>query len=244
MALKLEPIIRRSFQWLTATSQEGIITQIEEALQSRPSVVAGALLLGAIWGGFVPVAVFEITHVEKISLRAPLSQWDPLHYVVVAGLVFSSTSVWAWGRTLCNAVKAAVFVSLLEGTMILSKTTWLSGVAIGLIVVTNMLVVGARAAKVEAAKQADKDDRRDAPREATRTTPLVDDESLYERAVLLAQTGSCSINSLKRSLGIGWTKAAALGDRLEREGFSAKGGKRSLQTQASGSWQTNEAAQG
>lgn len=246
--------LSRCIQELMVPTQTGIITEIKNAWACKP-----ALLLGAIWGGFVPTAVFEITHVEGIDLRSPVEHWDPLHYVVVAGLAFSATSVWNWGRTLYSAAKSAVFVGLLEGTMILCKTPWLSYFALAMIIVTNMMIVGARAAEVE------RTDSRNAERKepsipenepvampsarvhSVQVSPAKlasDEDSLYSRALELAQSGNCSINFLKRSLGIGWDRAAALGDRLEREGFSAKGGKRTPRPLASGSWQPDPAAQG
>jgi hypothetical protein len=230
-------VVSRCIRELMVPTQTGIITQIKSAWACKP-----ALLLGAIWGGFVPTAVFEITHVEGIDLRAPFEQWDPLHYVVVAGLAFSATSVWNWGRTLYHAAKSAVFVGLLEGTMILCHTTWLSYFALTMIIVTNMMIVGARAAEVEEIDSRNEDvDPIGMP---SLPAKIASEDLLYTKALELAQSGNCSINFLKRSLGIGWDRAAALGDRLEREGFAAKGGKRTTRTLANGSWQSNPAAQG
>lgn len=130
----------------------GIVGQLEEAWSCKL-----ALMIAAIWAGSVPIGVYVLTHVEGIYLMdVPFENWTPRYYVALGGLLFSASSVWAWGRTFYNGLKSALWVMLLEGCMIFSHTQWLQRYVLVLIVFTNMMAAGCRAAQKEKKRRATK----------------------------------------------------------------------------------------
>jgi len=115
----------------------GVVDQVLVALRPQNRV---ATLLGALLGGFVPVATYVVAHQETTT--APL--WTQLPaLLVVGGLTYSALTVYRWARlAVGHPVKAAGFVLLLEGVMVASSTPWLGMVALGYLVGINAIATG------------------------------------------------------------------------------------------------------
>src|SRR4051812_8947211 len=68
---------------------------LEQWRQARRHPVAA--LLGAMLGGFVPLAAYKTTHGD-LQVRSAGELLQPLVPVVGACLLFSVRTVWQWGR--------------------------------------------------------------------------------------------------------------------------------------------------
>jgi hypothetical protein len=111
----------------------GVVDQVRLALKARNRLAAS---LGAVLGGFVPIASYTLAHGE-IDASHPLYAQLPA-WLVVGALLFSARSVYAWGRqAFGEAVKALGFVVLLEGVLVASQTPWLSCAALAILVAVN-----------------------------------------------------------------------------------------------------------
>jgi hypothetical protein len=107
-------------------NKDSVLSQIRSAFTGHPL----AFIVALPFGGFVPLAVWCLAHLE------PLMWW---HWSMIAGgALFSSLTVITWGQTiLSNSPKAIGFAILVEGVMLASKTQWLSISALTLLVVIN-----------------------------------------------------------------------------------------------------------
>jgi hypothetical protein len=116
----------------TDAAPPGILAQIHIAARNPLPAVIGALL-----GALVPSATFVVGHYE-------LTSWtEPKALIVLGGLVFSALTVFRWGRLAFSSMtKALGFVVLAEGVMTFSSTAWLSGVALGYLVLINAIATG------------------------------------------------------------------------------------------------------
>src|SRR5579872_3564187 len=86
-----------------------IVYQIK-AVTSRKNRLP--LLLGGMFGAFVPTASFYVCHLETSARPA---MW----FLVGAGLLYSVHTVFQWARVAFgNRTKALGFVVLLEGVMV------------------------------------------------------------------------------------------------------------------------------
>ena len=109
-------------------SSDAVLAQIRTAFTGHPL----AFLVALPFGGFVPLAVWCLTHLEAVE------PWD--WALITGGAVFSSLTVIEWGRrVLLNSAKAIGFAVLVEGVMITSETDWLSLSALGLLTVINSI---------------------------------------------------------------------------------------------------------
>ncbi len=106
-----------------------VVDQLRRAFS--PGHRLGAVI-GAGIGGFVPVASYEIVHVEVLA--------NPWLWALVAGaLLFSGLSVFRWASdAFASTWKGAGFVVLCEGAMVLSRNHWLGLSALGLLVLINV----------------------------------------------------------------------------------------------------------
>lgn len=113
------------------------------------------LIPGVFFGGFVPLATWWLIHRELDLTRLErdyLSQ--PKVFLVAAGLVFSSLTVYYWARIAFKSpFKAVGFAVLLEGTMTFSSTEWLSLSALG-----GLLFLNAIAAAVALVEDGEKEE--------------------------------------------------------------------------------------
>lgn len=116
----------------------GVVDQVKQAMKGRNRV---AMSIGAVFGGFVPVATFVLAHFE---FRAELSVAAvPPVLIVLGGLTYSAKTVYEWALiAFKHWVKAVAFVVLLEGVMTFATTRWLSATALVLLVVVNAIAVG------------------------------------------------------------------------------------------------------
>jgi len=128
--LSILPFTQARFSTLRRnTSQQcsnTVLGQIATASAGHPL----AFMVALPFGGFVPAAVWCLTHLEV------LAWW---HWCMVGGgALFSSLTVIEWGRNVFgNLPKAIGFAVLVEGAMITSQTEWLSISALVLLVIIN-----------------------------------------------------------------------------------------------------------
>jgi VIT1/CCC1 family predicted Fe2+/Mn2+ transporter len=92
--------------------------------------------VGAVLGGFVPLASYTMAHSEAAA--------NPVMWVLVAaGLGYSATTVFDWARVAFkNPIKALGFVALLEGVMTFSRTHWLGIAGLALLIAINATATG------------------------------------------------------------------------------------------------------
>jgi hypothetical protein len=116
----------------------GIVDQVRNACRRENRL---ATLLGALLGGFVPLATFMVTH-RELDLGAAL--WtQPLALLVLGGLVYSARTVYEWARlAFVSPMKALGFTVLLEGVMTCSGVEWLSYAALGYLIGVNAIAAG------------------------------------------------------------------------------------------------------
>lgn len=89
--------------------------------------------MGLIFGGFVPIAVYSLVHVE-----VPVHPW--LWTMIVGGLAYSAITVFKWAdQAFHMKIKALGFVLLLEGTVTFSTERWLGLTGLVILVVINGL---------------------------------------------------------------------------------------------------------
>lgn len=116
----------------------GVVDQVATALKPHNRLAAA---LGAILGGFVPVATWWIAH-HELNPSLPLWQ-QTAALLALGGLCYSAPTVYQWARLFVgHAVKAAGFVLLLEGVLVASTTHWLSLTALALLVAINGTATG------------------------------------------------------------------------------------------------------
>lgn len=99
---------------------------IAGAGENRPG-----LILGACFGGFVPIMTYVLAHHE-----ASVASWK--WGLVVAGLAYSALTVYDWAKVAFgNPIKAGGFVILLEGVMTASSTVTLSLAGLAFLICVN-----------------------------------------------------------------------------------------------------------
>lgn len=92
--------------------------------------------LGSLLGAVVPIGSWQLAH-HEIMGTVPLYAQLPT-YLVLGALLFSSLSVYQWGKlAFRSGAKALGFCILLEGILVASSTHWLSLVALGYLVTIN-----------------------------------------------------------------------------------------------------------
>lgn len=112
------------------------LSVVEQVRRSTRKTHRLAMACGAVLGAFVPGAVYWLAHTEA-SARPML--W----VLIAAGLAFSATTVYEFGRSAFqHTAKAMGFVVLLEGVMVASSTRWLALVALVLLVAINAVSTG------------------------------------------------------------------------------------------------------
>lgn len=111
----------------------GVVDQVRQALMKKNRY---AMIGGAILGGFVPAASFEIARYEV--------QAEPMMYVLVTGaLIYSAMSVFDFAKiAFKHPAKALGFVVLLEGVLVFAKNEYLSLAGLVLLVAINAIAAG------------------------------------------------------------------------------------------------------
>jgi len=113
----------------------GIVVRVKRAVARRNRL---ATLIGFLFGGFVPVAIFFVGH--RAGFRWEVGAPPTL---IVGGLLFSAQTVYQWARlAFGQAAKAVGFCVLLEGVMVTTEIHWLAVVALGYLVVINGIATG------------------------------------------------------------------------------------------------------
>lgn len=140
----------------------GVVEQVATAIRPQNRLAAA---LGALLGGFVPVASYVVAHHET-DLAAPL--WSQAGtWFVLGGLCYSALTVYQWARrAVGHSVKAAGFVLLLEGVMVASSTTWLGLVALAYLVAINAVATACSLALERRSVRAPRARRQPAKRES------------------------------------------------------------------------------
>jgi len=111
----------------------------------RRALTAARAAFGAILGGGAPIAANQIVHVE-VNRAAPLS--TPIAVaLVVACLLFSGPTVYAWARDAFGSpVKAFGYTLLAEGVLTFARTPWLTLGALAVLVTINATATAMRLA--------------------------------------------------------------------------------------------------
>ena len=106
----------------------GVLDQVAQATKPINRL---AFVIGALLGGFIPIASYTVCHLE--------CQQDPrLWVLVVAGLAYSAFTVYQWARiAFKHPAKALGFVILMEGVILFSHTLWLSVAALVVLITIN-----------------------------------------------------------------------------------------------------------
>jgi hypothetical protein len=122
-------------------SQElGVVGQVREAVKRKNRLAA---TLGALIGGGVPVASYQLAHAEIDPSRALWAQLPA--WLVLGGLLNSALTVFHWARSAFGSgAKALGFAVLLEGVLTFSRTPWLSIGALVYLVAINATATGVR----------------------------------------------------------------------------------------------------
>jgi hypothetical protein len=104
----------------------GVVEQVRVAFRRTNRLAA---CMGALLGGFVPLATYFVAHGEVdrgVELYAQLST-----YLVLGGLLFSARTVYSWALlAFGSGAKALGFCVLAEGVMTTSSTAWLAVAAL------------------------------------------------------------------------------------------------------------------
>lgn len=112
----------------------GVLDQVAQATRSHNRL---AFTIGALLGGFIPVASYTICHLE-------CPQDKRLWALVVAGLAYSALTVYQWASiAFKHPAKAIGFVVLMEGVILFSHTLWLSFAALFVLVLINGIATAA-----------------------------------------------------------------------------------------------------
>jgi hypothetical protein len=118
----------------------GVVGQVRAALKPRNRL---ATTLGALLGGGVPMASWQLAHHEvdaTLPIYAQLPAW-----LVVGGLLFSALTVCQWAREAFGSPwKALGFTVLLEGILTFAHTPWLSVASVCYLVAINATATGVR----------------------------------------------------------------------------------------------------
>jgi hypothetical protein len=111
----------------------GVVDQVRKSMQKHNRL---AMVAGAILGGFVPTASFEIARYEV--------QANPAMYILVTGaLIYSAMSVYDFAKVAFkHPAKALGFVVLLEGVLVFAKSLPLSYAGLALLVAINAIAAG------------------------------------------------------------------------------------------------------
>jgi hypothetical protein len=116
----------------------GVVQQVKRAFKRTNRL---ATSVGFLLGGFVPVALFVLTHPAGGVVFEP--GVNRVSSLVAGGLLYSAQTVFQWARlAFGQALKAAGFVVLLEGVMVVADARWLALVALGYLVVVNGVATG------------------------------------------------------------------------------------------------------
>lgn len=122
--------------------QGSIVAQVRNAAQKQNRL---STIVGAVLGGFVPLATFTLAHYE-----AGIHGWRERAALglVLAGLAYSATTVYGWAIVAFRSMPKAIgFVVLLEGAMTLSVLVWLAAVALAVLVLINALATACNLAE-------------------------------------------------------------------------------------------------
>lgn len=118
-----------------ATTKTETVSVIEQARISTGNPLA--LSIGAVLGGVVSLAAFVIVHVEHPEL------WSLKSLFVAGALAFSAKSVFQWtSKAFQDTAKALGWTILVEGCMLISDTSWLNYLMLGLLIGINACATG------------------------------------------------------------------------------------------------------
>lgn len=112
-----------------------LVQQVRRAFARRNRL---ATCIGFLLGGFVPLAIYVVSHQEGagLNLTAPTG-------LVLGGLLYSAQTVYQWAKlAFTNALKSVGFCVLLEGVMVTSKTHWLGLAALCMLIAINGVSTG------------------------------------------------------------------------------------------------------
>lgn len=126
---------------MKTTKDPSVIFQVKRAFKSGNRL---ATFVGLLLGGFVPLAIYTISHAQGFTFdvvhsgaaRVPVT-------LVLGGLCYSAQTVYKWATmAFVNALKSLGFVVLLEGILCTTSIHWLSVMALCYLVAINSIATG------------------------------------------------------------------------------------------------------
>lgn len=115
-----------------------------------------AAILGAAFGGFVPIASYVVAHVMLAGIELADAYTHLATYFVIGGLLYSAPTVYAWLKKAVGSddwigrIKPFGFVLLLEGVMLINydhiAVQAVSYAALGFLVFINAVSSGCKLA--------------------------------------------------------------------------------------------------
>jgi VIT1/CCC1 family predicted Fe2+/Mn2+ transporter len=119
----------------------GVVEQIRVAFKPENRL---ATFAGFLFGAIIPIATYVLTHYEITSTADFWGLLDqPIFYLIVGGLLYSFSTVFYFGRLAFDSrLKSFGFTLLIEGTMTLAHTPWLSITALCYLIIINGIGTG------------------------------------------------------------------------------------------------------
>ena len=113
----------------------GVVAQVRRACSPGNRLAAA---IGLLLGGFIPLAVYVVAHVEAVPLSTITVGTSGPWALVFGGLAYSAKTVFEWGKlAFTSAFKATGFVVLVEGVAVTSHTHWLGIAALCYLIAIN-----------------------------------------------------------------------------------------------------------
>lgn len=126
---------------IKSTKVANELTFVEKVKMATHKNKRLAFILGAIAGGFVPVASYSIAH-----LQAPQAEGFTCFVswmMVIGGLIYSALSVYDFGKqAFGSSAKAVGFVMLTELVLVFGQLDWLCYAALTVLVGINAVIAG------------------------------------------------------------------------------------------------------
>lgn len=129
-----------------APKRLSVVDQVRHAFRPANRLAA---MIGAVFGGAIPVSIYLVAHQEAYSFTATYASAIEMYQaqakwlLVLGGLLFSAKTVFQWGRAgFQDGWKALGFVVILEGVMTTSSNYWLSIAVLVLLTAINGIAAG------------------------------------------------------------------------------------------------------
>jgi hypothetical protein len=120
----------------------GVVKQVRMAFKGRNQLPTA---LGFLLAGFVPLAIWYISHYEACRFTELTFSKSGPWALVFGGLAYSAQTVFQWAKLAFMSVsKSLGYVVLLEGVLVGSSTLWLQLSALMFLICINGIATGCR----------------------------------------------------------------------------------------------------